>query len=158
MLRARYQRLNDREKLLLWLGSPAALLLIAYLLLWRPLTLEREQLREQVEARQALVGWMQTAALEAKRLQQNRPAASAGAVPLQQVISTRAAAQGIKLERMQNRDDTQAQLWLDNADFNQLLPFLDHLSRDGVRVEKASLRTAKTPGRVDAQFTFSRGG
>lgn len=155
MLKARYQRLNDREKLTLWLGSLVVLLLVFYLLLWRPLTLEREHLSQQVEAKQALAEWMQNAALEAKRLQKGESVATAKKVPLQQLISNRASAQGIKLERMQSRSDAQAQLWLDNTDFNRILSFLNQLGGDGVQVEKASLRAAKTPGRVDAQFTFA---
>jgi len=156
MLLARYHALSDREKLLLWGGSALALALLLYLLVWRPLSAQNQRLEQLISEKRALVGWMQQAAAEVKQLRQRSPVGGDAGLPLQQLITAEAARQRIKLERMQSRSDNEAQLWLDDAEFNQLLPLLDQLNQQGVPLVKASLRATKTPGRVDAQLTFGR--
>jgi len=156
MLRARYQTLNDREKLTLWVGAAVALVLILYLTLWRPLSSANQRLLQQIDDKQVLVGWMQQASAQVRQLQRSSKTVAPASTPLQPLITAQAARQGIKLERLQSRNDNEVQLWLDEVEFNALLPLLDQLNRQGVQLTKASLRASKTPGRVDAQLTFGR--
>lgn len=156
MLTARYQTLSDREKLTLWLGSLLALVLVGYLLLWRPLTLSNHSLERQIGEKQALVSWMQQASVQVQQLQRLTPQNVDSTTPVQQLITTHAGRQRIKLERMQSRNDNEAQLWLDDVEFNQLLGLLEQLHLQGVLLQKASLRATNNPGRIDAQLTLGR--
>ncbi|WP_207062847.1 type II secretion system protein GspM [Motiliproteus sp. SC1-56] len=156
MLSARYQRLSSREKLLLWLGGITAALLLGYLLIWRPLSVQNQQLHQQVAEKQALLGWMQSAAAEVKQLRQHTSVSNTAGMPVQQLITRHAARLKLKPERMQSRSDLEADLWLDGAAFNSIMALVEALSRDGVAVEKANLRATSKAGQVDAHLVFSR--
>ncbi|GAB3375892.1 type II secretion system protein GspM [Azotobacter armeniacus] len=156
MIRAWVLRLNDREKLLLAGGALLSLAILLYLIVWRPMTAEQSRLQEQVDRKQALVVWMRAATEEAKRLQQSGNPPLPSNKPLEQLIADHISRMRLKTERLTKSGDSEVTLFIDKAEFNQILQFMEQTSREGVRLVKADLHTAASPGRVNVQMTLSK--
>lgn len=155
MFSAYYQSLEEREKLVLWLGGVCALVLLAYLI-WRPLSESNEHLLQQVAEKRALAAWMERAAEEVLHLQVNGAYVQHSNVPLQRLITHKTNELNLKPARMQSKGESEVQLSFDKANFNVVLTMIDRLHVDGVILKQANVRATDMPGRVKAQLTFGR--
>ncbi len=156
-----WRGLAPRERLALALGGAAALLLLAWGLLWAPLQERAARLREQVARQEAEVAWMRRAAAEAARLRAAAPRTRPSGSLLGLVDRTaRAAGLGQALARVQPQGEARVRVRLEGAPFDGLARWLGELAAAGLRVEELDVeREARGgEGRVRARLTLAREG
>lgn len=134
-----------------------ALVLLGYLLIWRPVNEDNAHLRERLEQSRTLASWMAAASAEAQRLQARSPRRETGR-SVQQEVAEAAARLELPLERLETGSTGEARLWLDAVPFEELMTLVQQLSRQGLALRSATLRRSQEPGRVGARLRFARSG
>ncbi|WP_421620800.1 type II secretion system protein M [Alkalilimnicola ehrlichii] len=156
-LLAHWQGLEPRERRILLAGALVLALLLPWGGIWLPLSDRAETLRGEVAEARAQQAWMAAAA------ERVRQAGGATAVPgegragsLLGRVDRSAGDYGLgeRLERLQPDGDQRVRVWLERADFDQMLYWLDALAETGVRVHALSLEPLDAPGRVNARLTL----
>ncbi len=161
MIRSYWQNLMPRERWMLILGVAAVVTTLFYLLLLEPYQNERERLDQDIELQRELLGWMRGAAVEMQRLRGGgaTPRGSAGAeTPLLTLVDGSARRQGLgeALKRVQPDGQSGVRVWLEQVEFDALLPWLESLERDsGVKVSSLVIEP-QDPGRVKARLSLER--
>lgn len=156
--------LSVRERVMVLLAAITVVGFILYTMVWSPLLTRNTTLESRVNAQRAELAWMRRAAAEVQRLRAGMGRAQgeghatstdkgAGASLLSQIAATaRTHHLDGALSRIQPEGTTGVRLWLDNAPFDQILPWLDGLvRRQGVVIHRLTLERQSTPGRVDAR-------
>ncbi len=141
-LTLRWQTLPSRDRLALGLLGGFLLLVLLYLLLWRPASQNLEQARSFLQQQRGLHAYLQEHAPQVRAVQE-RPRASVDATALQGLVTGSAASQGLNVERLDNQGDGGLQVNLQPTEFSRLLHWLMSLEEQGVRVEEAGLERAE---------------
>jgi general secretion pathway protein M len=151
-LAQRWRALAARERLALGLLAAFLLLVLLYLLLWRPAQQGLLAAREGHEQQRALHAYMQAQAPLARSLS-STPQASLDPARLQGVVTASAAEQGLTVERLNSESDGSLEVSLQAAPFAQLLRWFVVLERQGVRIAEAGLDRSED-NRVAARLTL----
>jgi general secretion pathway protein M len=140
---ARWQAMPARDRLALTLLGGFLLLVLLYLLLWRPASQQLEQARGFLQQQRALHAYLQEHAPQVHAAR-GRPQASIDPARLQGLVTGSAASQGLNVERLDSQGDGSLQVSLQPVEFARLLQWLVSLEEQGVRIEEAGLeRTEK---------------
>jgi len=139
--RHRLAALSGRERLALGIGTAAALAILVYALLWLPWQQELSRLRAEVPEKARTLAWMEAQAPRAVALSQE--AESAGSRPT-----------GLPLLTLLERS-AKIRVWMDDADFDQWLRWLESLRGAGIRVAEANIDRS-VDNRVDIRVTLQR--
>lgn len=156
-MRAKWQQLSEREQRLVLITAGVVLLSLLYFGLWQPLQqgIEAEQLR--LQARQQTLQQLQQDAARVQQLrrhqaQSNRSATRKGSLL---VVIERSAQQKklqAALQKVQPEGKDGVRVWLDNAVFDDLVEWLDLLSRQhGLQISDISIERGTEPGRVNCR-------
>jgi general secretion pathway protein M len=140
-LAARWQAMPSRDRLALGLLGGFLLLVLLYLLLWRPVSQNLEQARSFLQQQRALHAYLQEHVPQVRALQ-GKPQVNVDPAALQGLVTGSAASQGLSIERLDNQGDGGLQVSLQPTDFARLLRWLVNLEEQGVRVEEAGLERA----------------
>jgi general secretion pathway protein M len=161
MMKKLLANLQPRERLMVLSGIVAVILMILYLTLWAPYSgAQRDALRDDVASRQADLAWMQQAAQKIRQLQQSGAALNTGGQSLLALIDQTAKQNQIggAVKRIEPAGEGSVRVWLEQADFDALLLWVDLLQRaHGIAVDTIALDREPLPGRVNARITFSGG-
>ncbi|WP_252274066.1 type II secretion system protein M [Pseudomonas subflava] len=141
-LAVRWHGLPPRDRLALGLLGGFLLLVLLYLLLWRPVSQDLEQARSFLQQQRALHAYLQENAPQVRALQ-GRPQVDIDPTALQGLVTGSAASQGLNIERLDNQGDGGLQVSLQPTDFGRLLRWLVSLEEQGVRVEEAGMERAE---------------
>ena len=101
-LAVRWHALPPRDRLALGLLGGFLLLVLLYLLLWRPVSQNLEQARGFLQQQRALHAYLQEHAPQVRALQ-GKPQVSIDTAALQGLITGSAAGQGLNIERLDNQ-------------------------------------------------------
>ncbi len=147
-----YEHLNHRERTLLWLATAIVIALIFYQFVLRPLDKHTEHLEASLVQQQTLLQWMQTRSTEVKALRarmQHGGEFTRGNLSLTKAVGDTASERKLTLSRVQPKDDNRLQVWLDNANFDQLLYWMMQLQRShGIVVERVAISQGEQRGYV----------
>lgn len=154
-----FEKLEVRERRLIIGGAVTLLLMSIYFLAWAPFINGLHDLRESTQRKQGELAWMQNAAKEVKQLQATRrvPARFASGQSLLGVIDRSAKAKklGDALKRVQPDGTSKARVWLEDADFDVVIGWLEELeTRQGVSIEIITFEKQEEAGLVDARINF----
>lgn len=152
-LGARWQAMPPRDRLALVLLGSFLLLVLLYLLAWRPVSQNLEQARSFLQQQRTLNSYMQAHAPEVRAIQ-GRPQVSLDPARLQGLVTASAASQGLNVERLDNQGDGSLQVSLQPTEFTRLLRWLVSLEEQGVRVAEAGLERADK-GLVNSRLLLS---
>ncbi|MDD0842618.1 type II secretion system protein M [Pseudomonas sp. Gutcm_11s] len=141
-LAVRWHGMPPRDRLALALLGGFLLLVLLYLLLWRPVSQNLEQARSYLQQQRALHAYLQEHAPQV-RAQQGKPQVSVDPTAMQGLVTASAASQGLNIDRLDNQGDGGLQVSLQPTDFARLLRWLINLEEQGVRVEEAGLERAE---------------
>ncbi|MFT5719918.1 MAG: general secretion pathway protein M [Motiliproteus sp.] len=151
MFKRWYSSLNDREKILVTLGSAVTLSLLLVLLVWRPLTSHIQQREGVIDSKTRQLSEMQkTAQLITSYRQKSTRTEASGS--LQQRVTHTATALKISLTRLQSSNEQALQLWMDRVEFNALLTLIDQLSQQGVTLDTLNLQPLPENGYSKARL------
>ncbi|MCF6263681.1 MAG: type II secretion system protein M [Xanthomonadales bacterium] len=158
-----WQDLQQREQQLILGGSIALLAVILWAFVWLPYQQNKDSLQTQIHARgQQLVEITQIAAqakAAGKSPQTANSTAARGNRSLLQITdeSARAAGLAAALKRIEPDTDKQVQVWLENANFDKLITWLEVIEgKYSIRIESASINkvSKKTSGAVNARISL----
>lgn len=152
-----FQKLDRRSANVLIGGVAVAVAVLAYVLLWTPLTDSIARLEQEVPRDRDLLQWMQQAA----RHFDGRSGAPEPGMPVITTVSTSARRAGLADAIREIRPDGEraAQVSLRAAGFDDLLRWLDELNqRHGAVVSELTASPDPLPGRVDVRLRLVFGG
>ena len=153
MLNRWYLSLNDRERILVAIGSAITLILLSLLLVWRPLSNGNQQLESAIRSKtEQLIAMQHTAQQIDRYRQQSSDTQVTGS--LQQRVTQSVTGLKISLNRLQSANDETLQLWIDRVEFNSLLRLIDQLSRQGVAIDKLNLQPLPDRGYSKVRLTL----
>jgi general secretion pathway protein M len=157
-MRAWYDSLEARERLMVAAGSALLVLFLLYVLVWSPIHSGYDALRNNVEEQRATAAWMQESAQALASLKRNsgKAAQGLGGKSLLSVADSTARAGGLgpALKRVEPEGSDSVRVWLDGAPFDVLVKWLGTLSTLGVSTESATLERGEATGRVNARLTL----
>lgn len=161
-MKAWWDRLIDRERLLIGGGTAVALVLILYALAWAPFQAKLNGVRTAVAEQRTQVAWMRHAALEVKRLNAvpsgNAPRGrdTGGRSLLTLVDQTaRAAGLGSAVKRVEPQGSNRLSVRLEQVEFDPMVRWLDLLGRDyAIHTVNAVLDRGSNGGRVNARLVL----
>ncbi len=139
-------QLNNRERQLVSGLAAVVVIFILYSFVWQPLNNSIEKGRKKLERQQSLLSWVTS---ETARYQANkgngRPITSGS---LSSTINRTARTNNITIARVQPQN-SDVQVWIDNASFTDLLTWLEQLSiNEGIQVKNIDLTSAEQSGQV----------
>lgn len=154
-MRAWWETLSARERLLVIGGLGLTLALLGYVLVWEPFRTSHRQLQQRVAEQRADLIWMRQAAREVKRLSGN-----AGTSPTRDGRSlltlvdqtARAAGLASALKRVAPQGEDKLSAQLDGVEFDKLIPWLGTLEHDHrIAIVNLSIDRANGTGLVNAR-------
>ncbi|HHI91899.1 MAG TPA: type II secretion system protein M [Gammaproteobacteria bacterium] len=157
-----FNGLEANERRMLIVGGGLLLVMLLYIGIWEPLTNKVETLRISTAEQTALLTWMRSAAQEVKKLrgrdsQQAKPASGQSLLTLVD-RTAKSGRLGTALKRVQPDGDEKVGVWLESANFDDLVRWLATLeTRHDVRVVSSVFQALETAGRVDARLVFTTG-
>jgi len=163
-MKAWFMSLEANERRMLLSGGGLLLVMLLYVGIWEPLTNKVDSLRVSTAEQQSLLAWMRGAAKEVKQLrgrggQQAKPASGGSLLSLVD-RTAKSGRLGGALKRVQPDGDNKVRVWLEAANFDDLVRWLSALeTRHGVHVESSVFQALEdAPGRVDGRLVFTSGG
>jgi general secretion pathway protein M len=154
-MKAWFLGLQPRERLIVAIGAAAALVIIAWGFVLRPLNAEATRLRTSVDTKQRLL-------IDVARIEGSQPTAAGtnrqGAEQtLVVIIDNTARSHGLGSPRTRANGPSGVDVSIQNAPFDALVAWLLVLHGTyGVDVETASFSSAREPGLVNGQLLLRR--
>ncbi len=154
-MKAWWETLSARERLLVIGGLGLTLALLGYALVWEPFRTSHRQLQQRVAEQRADLIWMRQAAREVKRLSGN-----AGTSPTRDGRSlltlvdqtARAAGLASAMKRVAPQGEDKLSAQLDGVEFDKLIPWLGTLEHDHrIAIVNLSIDRANATGLVNAR-------
>ena len=154
-MKAWWETLSARERLLVIGGLGLTLALLGYALVWEPFRTSHRQLQQRVAEQRVDLIWMRQAAREVKRLSGN-----AGTSPTRDGRSlltlvdqtARAAGLASALKRVAPQGEDKLSAQLDGVEFDKLIPWLGMLEHDHrIAIVNLSIDRANATGLVNAR-------
>lgn len=154
-----YLNLQAQERLAVQIGGFLLLLLAFYLLLWAPIVGDADRLRRSVAIQQADLAWLKTQGQLAAQLRGSGKLdviAARQGQGLPQLTSTTAGRFNLSIDRYQQGSSSdELSVWLDNANFNQLLSWLQELQLQyGLAADTVNITASDSLGIVKARIRF----
>ncbi len=158
-MRAWFDSLEARERLMVAAGAALLVLFLLYVLVWSPIHSGYDALRNSVEEQRSTALWMRESAQTLTSLKRNsgKAAQGLGGKSLLSVADSTARAGGLgpALKRVEPEGRDSVRVWLDGAPFDVLVKWLGTLSIiHGVSAESATLERSDATGRVNARLTL----
>lgn len=161
-MKAWWEGLSRRERLLTAGGAMFTLTLLLYALAWQPFQASRHRLRQSVAEQRIELTAMRQMAGEIKRLSESGVTTTASPVDGRSLLTlvdqtARAAGLGDALKRVAPQGENRLSVQFDAVEFDQLVPWLDKLERD-YRITIVNLSVDRVAaGRVNARLTVQGG-
>lgn len=151
-----YGALAPRERRLVVVGAAVVVLTIIYLAVVEPLAERRAQLEQGVAAQRTLLAWMNEVE------DQVRPVGAQLVGNGDSLFATidrsaRATALAGALQRVQPEGQQTVRVWLDNAQFDELVRWIGALEREHrIMVSVLTVERTQESGLVNARLTLER--
>ena len=158
-MRAWFDSLEARERMMVLACAVLLVLLMLYVLVWSPVHSGYDALRNTVGEQRTTAVWMQESAQTLAILKRNsgKVAQGLGGKSLLSVADSTARAHGLgpALKRVEPEGSDSVRVWLDGASFDVLVKWLGALSTlHGVGAESATVERGAATGRVNARLTL----
>ncbi|WP_199610502.1 type II secretion system protein GspM [Flocculibacter collagenilyticus] len=146
MIKEHWEKLDDREKVLVGAMSVFVVIAIIYWGIWQPLANKQETLKHNLTQQIELNQWAQNSIAKIKAAGTTSRNSNTGS--LSQIVNRTTSGYGFTISRMQPRED-KLQLWIEEASFDELVSWLAQLeSRHQVKVNQFDVSAADQAGIV----------
>lgn len=149
--------LEYREQLLLAIASLLLVVSVGYFLIWQPIQSEKVLLSQDIESTESLLTRLN--AIAPGQASKQTTQIKGQNLSLLAVVdkTVKAAGMGDSVKRIQPEGDAAAKIWLEQADFNKLLRWINQLNTQyGVDVSEITINREDTPGQIRARLGFQR--
>ena len=159
-LRARFEALQPREQLIVAAGGLVLALVLIYWVLWQPFALARAHARAELDGARSLATRIEQLGAQAQQGQAGGGPPVVGAdVSLLSAVdqASKDGVLGKAPSRMQPDGDKQVRVWIEDANFEAVLRWMDDLqNRYLVRVDGVTLERRPAPGTVNVRMSLVR--
>lgn len=139
-------------------GGTTALtgLLLFYVAIWNPAAAFSKRSTDQYKVNAELLAWMKAHETQARAMNADgthnitSPAGS-----LLSVVDSLAKNYSVVLQRYEPNGEDGIRVWLENAEFNSVVQWLEQLAIQHIQVSSVSIDKKPTEGRVDARLELS---
>ncbi len=157
MIRQWFKSLEKREQYILLVGAAVVVLYLLFGVMYRGLVEARASYQKQNISQQETLVWMQGAVQAIQALKQNSSKVNIAGKSLAELSEEAAKSAEVRIGRFQPKNDNEAQVWLEQERFNNVLAFLARLEVDyGLSLEDVSVTSTNTPGIVNLRLKFSK--
>ncbi|MBL7002727.1 MAG: type II secretion system protein M [Gammaproteobacteria bacterium] len=148
-------QLTIRERVIVISASVVLLFLAIHALVWQPLIDQHHYLSEEIELAKSDVQWVQQNAPLLKVKKQQPQAVISGS--LVSWIDLRMSKNKLKkqLKRIKPIGDTGVKLWLEGAEFEQVMLLIQEITAYKVNIEELRISAAEIPSIVDVTVTLT---
>ncbi|MES9946470.1 MAG: type II secretion system protein M [Candidatus Thiodiazotropha sp.] len=157
-----WQSKTPQEHMAMIIGAAAILLLLVYLLMWRPFNQALEKQSLLVESQRVTLSWMQDNLGLVKRLrsEQKGRGASSNEALLTLVDRTAKKIQlRQQIQRIKPQGDNGVQLWIEQAPFDTILKWLGGLTQThAIEIDSLTIDRQEKSGLVNARLVLQREG
>lgn len=155
-LAAKWQTLEQRERLTLMIGSIFVLIIIVYSFIWAPMQQSIHKHHDLLPAKRADLVWMQQ---QAENYKSNKQITKVSDKPLLTIIEETAQQAGLReqIQQMSPGDNpNEVKVSLSETSFDDWIKWVDSLNKQyGVSVTAASIQREEEK-RVDIRVSFGR--
>lgn len=152
-IQAQLEKLNDRERTMVYAAAVALIIFLPYQLLWAPLMNTVEEKRTRLEKQQLDFIWMQSHLAEVKQLSTASPQTSSSGQSLYGVVERTARQKFGGDIRVQQEGKKGIRIQIKNSGFDDVMIWLDDLQfRHKIYVKDFKIDREKTAGRVRASI------
>ncbi|MEW8509549.1 MAG: type II secretion system protein M [Candidatus Thiodiazotropha sp.] len=157
-----WQSKPPQEHMAMIIGAVAVLLLLVYLLMWRPFTQALEKKALLVESQQITLNWMQDNLdlVRSLRSQQRGKGAGSNEALLTLVDRTAKRIQlRQQIQRIKPQGDNAVQLWIEEAPFDTIMKWLGQLTlTHAIEIDSLTIDRQEKQGLVNARLVLQREG
>ncbi len=157
-----WQARTSEEHMALIFGTAAVLLLLLYLLLWRPFSQALEKKALLVENQQITLSWMQDNLGLVKQLRSQQRGTRGGSNEALLTLVDRTAKKinlRQQIQRIKPQGDNAVQLWVEQAPFDTVMQWLGQLTQThAIEIDSLTIDKQEKPGLVNARLVLQRGG
>jgi general secretion pathway protein M len=157
-----WQSKTPQEHMAMIIGAAAILVLLVYLLMWRPFVQSLDKKALQVESQQITLKWMQDNLDLVKSLQrQQRGRATSSNEALLTLVDRTATKIQLRqqIQRIKPQGDNAVQLWIEQAPFDTIIKWLGQLIHThGIGIDSLNIDKQDKPGLVNARLVLQREG
>lgn len=159
-MKAWYQGLESRERIILTLGAIFAAIALFYMLVWSPISASNVRLEDSLVSNNEIIA-------ELRKFEGRIPAPASGSnagqnsdralvLLISQTVGRFGLTNALQSSKPSSNDST-VTVRFDNASFDSLVAWVGDLqSSHGLNVRSASFRRAGTSGRVNSTLTLER--
>ncbi|MEL0584407.1 MAG: type II secretion system protein M [Candidatus Thiodiazotropha sp. (ex. Lucinoma kazani)] len=157
-----WQSKTPQEHLALILATTAVLILLLYLIIWRPFSLALEKKELLVKSQLTTLNWMRSnlELVEGLRSQQKTRPGNTNEGLLTLVDRTASKIQlRQQIQRIKPQGDKAVQLWVEQAPFDTVINWLGQLTQQhGIEIESLNIDRQEKTGLINARLVLQRGG
>jgi general secretion pathway protein M len=157
-----WQSKTSQEHMAMIIGAAAILVLLVYLLMWRPFMQALDNKALLVESQQITLKWMQENLdlVKSLRRQQRGKAPSSNEALLTLVDRTAKKIQlRQQIQRIKPQGDNAVQLWIEQAPFDTIILWLGQLIHThAIGIDSLNIDKQDKPGLVNARLVLLREG
>jgi general secretion pathway protein M len=153
---------TPQEHLAMIIGGSAVLILLIYLIIWRPFEQNLEKKALLVTSQESTLEWMRgnVDLIQSLSAKQDKRGTNSKEALLTLVDRT---AKSIKLreqiQRIKPQGENTVQLWVEQASFDTLISWLGQLTQNyALDIESLNIDKQESPGLVNARVVLQRGG
>ncbi|MBW9256199.1 MAG: type II secretion system protein M [Candidatus Thiodiazotropha sp. (ex. Lucinisca nassula)] len=153
---------TPQEHLAMIVGGTAVLLLLIYLIVWRPFQQSLEQKALLVKSQESTLQWMKDNADLVKNMRSDQPAKVAASNEALLTLVDRTAKRvqlRQQIKRIKPQGDDSVQLWVEQAAFDTLIRWLGQMTQEyALNIESLNIDRQDAPGLINARVVLQRGG
>ncbi|MCG7894432.1 MAG: type II secretion system protein M [Candidatus Thiodiazotropha taylori] len=153
---------TSQEHLAMIVGGTAVLLLLIYLIVWRPFQQSLEQKALLVKSQESTLQWMKDNADLVKNMRSNQPGKGAASNEALLTLVDRTAKRvqlRQQIKRIKPQGDDSVQLWVEQASFDTLIRWLGQMTQEyALNIESLNIDRQDAPGLINARVVLQRGG
>ncbi|MFS1701617.1 type II secretion system protein GspM [Alteromonas sp. AMM-1] len=146
-LKQKFAALTEREQRLVMLSAIVVVVGLFYWGVWAPLNQGIAQQTKQLGNNKALLSWVEEQAARATFLRSSQTGKRSLNGSLQQAVTSSSNQFSLFISRMQPQGED-LQVWIDEAAFNNLVAWLDHLESRGVNIDQLDVTEADASGMI----------
>ena len=155
-LSAKWQTLEQRERITLSIGAVFVFIILAYSFIWAPMQQSIQEHRALLPGKRADLIWMQQ---QAENYKNNKQKISVSDKPLLTIIEETAQQAGLRKQIQQmspGGTQNEVKVWLSEASFDEWIEWVDSLSKQhGVSVIATNVQQAEEK-LVDIRVSFGK--
>ncbi|MCG8489027.1 MAG: type II secretion system protein M [Chromatiales bacterium] len=153
---------TPQEHLAMIIGGTAVLLLLIYLIVWRPFQQSIEQKALLVKSQESTLQWMKDNADLVRNMRSSQPGkGAAGNEALLTLVDRTAKRIQLRqqIKRIKPQGDDSVQLWVEEASFDTLIRWLGQMTQEyALNIESLNIDRQDAPGMINARVVLQRGG